>query len=73
MAGITLSQAQLHLDAWMAADIAVAQGQSYTIGSRTLHRANSREIRDNVNYWQRYVLNLQAGRGGGMRVRYGVV
>lgn len=72
MAGITLAQAQAHLDAWMAADLAVASGQSYTIGSRTLHRANSREIRDNIALWRREVFNLTRG-GGGMRVRYAVV
>ena len=27
-----LVQAQAHLDAWLAADLAVAQGQAYTIG-----------------------------------------
>lgn len=72
MAGITLVAAQAHLDAWLAADLAVASGQSYTIGSRTLHRANSREIRENVDRWRREVIRLSAG-GGGMRVRYGVV
>lgn len=72
MAVISLVQAQAHLDAWMAADLAVATGQSYTIGSRTLHRANSREIRENIDKWQRLVLQLQTGSGG-MRVRYGVV
>lgn len=72
MATISLAQAQAHLDAWMAADLAVATGQSYTIGSRTLHRTNAKEIRDSVNYWQRYVSNLSRGSGG-MRIRYATV
>lgn len=71
MAGITIAQAQAHLDAWLAADLAVASGQSYTIGSRTLHRADSAEIKANIGYWERRVQTLS--RGGGMRVRYGVV
>ena len=72
MAGYSLAQAQAHLDAWLAADLAVAQGQSYTIGTRTLTRANVVEVRNNVMHWQRQVQILSRG-GGGMRVRYGVV
>lgn len=71
MAGITRAQAQQHLDTWLAADIAVASGQSYMIGSRRLDRAHALEIRNNVSYWQSMVLRLS--RGGGMRVRYGIV
>lgn len=71
MAGITLAQAQAHLDAWMAADLAVAQGQSYTIGSRTLTRAQAKEISENIMRWQRWVQLLSRGLGG-IRVRYAV-
>lgn len=71
MAGITLVQAQAHLDAWMAADLAVATGQAYTIGTRQLTRANSAEIQLNIQNWQRQVNQLSRGNGG-MRVRYGI-
>ena len=71
MAGITITQAQAHLDAWMAADLAVAQGQSYTIGTRTLTRANAKDIADQIMRWQRLVQAFSRGNGG-MRVRYGV-
>jgi len=67
MAGITLTQAQAHLDSWLAADTAVAQGQSYAIGIRTLTRAQAREIRENIEHWDRQVKRLT--RGGGIRVR----
>lgn len=70
MAGITLVQAQAHLDAWMAADLAVATGQAYTIGTRQLTRANSAEIQLNIDNWSRKVQQLTRGNGG-MRVRYG--
>lgn len=72
MAGYTSAQAQAHLDAWLAADLAVAQGQSYTIGTRTLNRAHALEIRNNVMHWQRQVQMLSRGQGG-MRVRYGYI
>lgn len=72
MAGITLDQAQAKLDLWMAADDAVAGGQSYSIGGRSLTRANSSEIRDNIQYWEGRVTRLSNGNGG-IRVRYGMV
>lgn len=71
MAGITQAMAQVHLDAWLAADLAVAGGQSYTIGTRTLTRAQAVEIRGNIKYWQQQV--VAATRTGGLRVRYAFV
>jgi hypothetical protein len=51
MAGITLTQAEAKLTEWLAADTAVSSGQSYTIGGRSLSRANAKEIRENIEYW----------------------
>ena len=64
MAGITLAQAQTQLNTWLAADTAVATGQSYTIGNRALTRANAKEIRENITYWDEQVKRL--GRTTGM-------
>lgn len=74
MAGISLDQAQARLDAWLAADAAVAQGQSYSGLGRTLTRADAATIRDNIQFWERKVLELTSNSGGGRgrRVRYGV-
>lgn len=72
MAGITLAQAQAHLDAWLAADLAVAKNQSYSIGGRSLTRANAKEIGANIDRWQRMVNQLTAGQRG-IRVRYATV
>ena len=52
MAGITLETAQKHLDAWLEAEMQVTNAQSYTIGSRTLTKANLTEIRNAIEYWQ---------------------
>jgi len=71
MAGITAEQAQARLDAWLEADAAVSQSQSYSIAGRSLTRANAAEIRNNIDYWQRKVSQLSRG-GSGARVRYGV-
>jgi len=64
MAGITLERAQAHLDSWMEADLKVAGGQAYSIGGRSLTRANAKEIRDNITFWSRQVDRLTGGRSG---------
>lgn len=69
MAGISLEQAEAKLAAWMEADDAVTKGQSYSIGGRSLTRANASEIRNNITYWNNFVIRLS--NGGGIRVRYG--
>lgn len=68
MAGITLAQAETQLASWLSADTAVATGQSYSIGGRSLTRANAKEIRDNIVFWDKQVKRLTRG---GIRVRGG--
>ncbi len=52
---ITLAQAQAHLDAWIAADLAVALGQEYSIGGRSLRRVDVPQIRQQIGYWSQVV------------------
>lgn len=61
MAGITLAQAQARLTDWLAADAAVAKNQSYSVAGRALTRANAREIRENISYWDEQVKRLSRG------------
>ncbi len=68
MAGITLAQAEAKLVLWMAAEDAVASGQEYTIGSRSLKRADLKEVREQLQYWDGKVKELSRGTTG-MRVR----
>ena len=65
MAGITLAQAESKLTTWLDAEDAVANSQSYGIGSRTLTRANLKEIRETIEYWEKKVQRLSRG---GMRI-----
>jgi hypothetical protein len=58
MAGITLAQASAQLTVWLAASTAVASGQSYTMGDRSLTLANAVEIRKMVDYWEGKVQTL---------------
>lgn len=57
---LTLQQAQTALDAWIAADLAVARGQSYSMNGRSLTLANTREIREQIQYWERRLATLQS-------------
>lgn len=66
MAGITLAQAQAKLQTWLDAEDKVAGGQSYTIGSRHLTRANLDEIRRTITYWDGQCRRLSRG---GIRVQ----
>jgi len=71
--GITLEQAETQLSSWIAADQAVAKGQSYQLDTgehkRSVTRADAIEIRKNIIYWNRMVDRLSQG---GIRIR-GVV
>ncbi len=70
MAGITLAQAQSQLDAWLAASLAVASSQSYSIAGRSLSRADARTIADMVTKWQNEVNRLTRNNSGRGRTRY---
>lgn len=52
---MTIERAKTHLDAWYKAELAVSTGQSYSIGSRSLTRANLSEIRKQIEYWEKRV------------------
>ena len=62
MAGITLAQAEAQLAIWLDADTAVANSQAYSVGGRSLTRANAQEIRDNITFWDEKVKRLTRGR-----------
>lgn len=70
MAGITLQTAQAQLDIWLAADAAVAAGQSYSIKDRSLSRADAGEITRKIEYWNNWVQKLSRAASGRGRTRY---
>lgn len=61
MAGITLAEAETKLALWMEADDKVASGQSYSIGGRSLSRADAKMIQENIKFWDRKVKELSDG------------
>lgn len=70
MAGITLAQAEAALAQWIAADQAVASGQSYSIKDRSLSRADAAEITRKIEYWDNKVKMLSRLARGRGRTRY---
>lgn len=54
-----LEIAKKHLDAWLTAELEVTTHQSYTIGSRSLTKANLSEIREQIQFWQNEVASLE--------------
>ena len=65
-----LEIARKHLDAWLTAELEVTTHQSYTIGSRSLTKANLAEIRKQIEYWNDQVARLEniEKRGGRNRI-----
>ncbi|WJZ69984.1 hypothetical protein PVP_XSN000005 [Vibrio phage PVP-XSN] len=64
----TLQEAQQMLQTWINAEKAVATGQSYKIGSRSLQRVNLSEIRKQINFWRNEIDRIKNGRSRGARV-----
>jgi hypothetical protein len=64
MSGITLTQAQAQLDAYLAAETAVLGGQEYKIAGRMMRRADLLAIQAGILLWNERVQNLTfAGQG----------
>lgn len=65
---ITLDEARAALAMWLEAERAVATGQSYKIGTRSLTRAALPDIAARINFWRKEVERLEAGVSRGPRV-----
>jgi len=69
MAGITQAQADAQLVQWLAAlDKLSTGGQSYSIGGRSLTRADLSAVQDQVEFWDKQVRKLSRG---GIKIRLG--
>lgn len=65
---LSLDEAQQLRDAYKAAQLAIASGKSYTIGTRTLTRADEAYISRKFAEYDQLVDSLSSGRGGGIPV-----
>ncbi len=55
------------LKTWLAAEQAIATGQSYQLGSRMLTRADLKSVREEMEYWAKNLAaaeNEEKRRGG---------
>lgn len=69
MAGITLSDAEAHLAAWLQASLDIAnRGQSAAIKGRALTRAATAEVQNMVQFWDGQCKSLG---GGGIKMTRG--
>lgn len=62
-----LERAKKHLESWYAAELAISTGQSYSMGSRTLTRADLTDVAKRIEYWKNEIAKLE--RVGGSRRR----
>ena len=59
--GIPYEVAKQKLQMWLDAMDAIATGQSYTIGSRSLTRANLNDIQSQIEYWSSIGTKCESG------------
>ncbi len=61
---LTVVEIRTQLDTWLAASAAVATGQAYSIGDRSLTRANSEDIRRQIDYWSAQLAIAERAEAG---------
>lgn len=71
--GWTLEVARTHLNAYLEADLALATGKSYRIGSRNLTRIDVQEVKERIQFWSNEVERLEAGRKKGISAYRAVI
>lgn len=69
MSWITIDEARANLQMWLEAEKAVATGQSYKIGTRSLTRANLSDITERIQFWRNEIAKLESGRNGAKVLR----
>lgn len=63
---MTLTQAQAQLDAWLAANLALAAGKEHAVGDRRIRFEDGPEVRAQITYWQGRV-NMLTAQAAGVR------
>ena len=67
----TVEECRKHLQSWLDADLALATGKSYQMGTQNLTRANAAEVKERIEYWKQKLELAQ--NGGRKRKIYGVI
>ena len=72
MGGITVEIAREKLNTWLEAEEALATSQSYTMGTMSLTRADLKQVRENITYWNDMVTKLERAEKGRNRIYRGI-
>lgn len=72
MVGITVEIAREKLNTWLEAEEALATSQSYTMGTMSLTRADLKQVRENITYWNDMVTKLERAGKGRNRIYRGI-
>lgn len=72
MGGITVEVAREKLNTWLEAEEALATSQSYTMGTMSLTRADLKQVRENITYWNDMVTKLERAGKGRSRIYRGI-
>lgn len=59
MPTLNLGTVRANLEAWIAADLALASGQSFSMNGRTLTRSDAGQVKERINYWSRLEARLE--------------
>jgi len=57
--GITVKIAQEHLNGWLEAEARLMTAQSYQLGTRSLTRADLKQVRAEIEYWSEKLTEAQ--------------
>lgn len=69
MTWVTVEEARENLKLWLEAEKAVATGQSYKIGGRSLTRASLNDIVSRIKFWRAEIDRLENGQKGARVLR----
>lgn len=71
MAAWTLADAQAHLTAWLAADLALATAKEYRMADGVmLTREHARNIKERISFWSKEVRRLEGRKRAGRITPY---
>ncbi|MGE7942812.1 DUF6148 family protein [Lysinibacillus xylanilyticus] len=60
----SVQEIRKRLQMWLDAEEAIATGQSYSIDNRRLERANLAQVREQIKFWQRELIQVEAKSSG---------
>lgn len=60
----SVQEIRKRLQMWLDAEEAIANGQSYSIDNRRLERANLAQVREQIKFWKKELIQAEEKTGG---------